>query len=176
MRWVSCLVDKCLVFYNLKQNNWLKMYTWCWIEISIPMSTSWVDCINTFKPHCTQCLIFFLNQTRNKNICKLKKATLLRIYFRNLSVQGFCMQYKSQCLKKVNVKYVINRLWLEIFNIVPGISPRPIILYITRRASLSGLIWESRADARPRVDMENVIKTWLPKSAITGTYAWERKN
>jgi hypothetical protein len=31
-----------------------------------------------------------------------------------------------QCLEKVNVKYVINRLWYDIFHIVPGISPRPI--------------------------------------------------
>ena len=27
---------------------------------------------------------------------------------------------------KVNVKYVINRLWHEIVHVVPGISPRPI--------------------------------------------------
>jgi hypothetical protein len=46
------------------------------------------------------------------------KATLLRIYFRNLSVQRSFLQYKSQCLKKVNVKYVINGLWHEIFHIV----------------------------------------------------------
>ena len=36
------------------------------------------------------------------------------------------MQYNSQCLEKVNVKYVIKRLWHEIFHIVPGINPRPI--------------------------------------------------
>jgi hypothetical protein len=36
--------------------------------------------------------------------------------------------YKSQCLEKVNVKYVIKRSWHEIFHrsIVPGINPRPI--------------------------------------------------
>jgi hypothetical protein len=54
------------------------------------------------------------------------KATLLRIYFRNLSVQRSFLQYKSQCFEKVNVKYVIKRLWHEIFHIVPGINPRPI--------------------------------------------------
>jgi hypothetical protein len=36
------------------------------------------------------------------------------------------LQYKSKCLKKVNVKYVNNRWWHEIFHIVPGISPRPL--------------------------------------------------
>ena len=35
-------------------------------------------------------------------------ATLLRVYLRNLTVQRFYLQYKSQCLEKVNVKYVIN--------------------------------------------------------------------
>jgi hypothetical protein len=54
------------------------------------------------------------------------KATLLRIYFRNMSVQRSFLQYKSQCLEKVNIKYVIKRLWHEIFHIVPGINPRPI--------------------------------------------------
>ena len=34
----------------------------------------------------------------------LDRSTLLRIYFRNLSVQRSFLQYKSQCLEKVNVK------------------------------------------------------------------------
>jgi hypothetical protein len=70
----------------------------------------------------------FWNQTRNKNICKLNKGnSRKKIYFRNLSVQRSFLQYKSQCLKKVNVKYMISRLWHEMFHIiVPGISPRPI--------------------------------------------------
>ncbi len=38
------------------------------------------------------------------------KAALLSTYLRNLSVQRSCLQYKSQCLEKVDVKYVINRL------------------------------------------------------------------
>ena len=57
----------------------------------------------------------------------LTNAILLKIYFRNLSVQRSFLQYKSQCLEKVNVKwYVIKRLWHEIFDIVPGINPQPI--------------------------------------------------
>ena len=73
------------------------------------------------------CLVYFWNQTRNKSIFESwTKAALLRIYFRNLSVQRSFLQYKSQCLEKVNVKYVIKRLWHEIFHIVPGINPRPI--------------------------------------------------
>jgi hypothetical protein len=54
------------------------------------------------------------------------KAILLKIYFRNLAVQRSFLQYKSQYLEKVNVKYVIKRLWHEIVHIVPGINPRPI--------------------------------------------------
>jgi hypothetical protein len=54
------------------------------------------------------------------------KATLLRIYFRNVSVQRYFLQYKSQCLKKVNVKYVINRLLHELWHIVPGTSSRSV--------------------------------------------------
>ena len=37
------------------------------------------------------------------------------------------LQYKSQWLEKDNVKYVIKRSWHEIFDIVPGINPRPIL-------------------------------------------------
>jgi hypothetical protein len=83
------------------------MYTSCWIGISIQMSTSWVDFTNKF-------------------LTSLYRSTLLRIYFRNLSVQRSFLQYKSQCMEKVNVKYVIKILWHEIFHIVPGINPRPI--------------------------------------------------
>jgi hypothetical protein len=54
------------------------------------------------------CLVYFWNQTRNKNICKLNKRSFL--------------QYKSQCMEKVNVKYVMKRLLHEIFHIVPGIN------------------------------------------------------
>ena len=90
-------------------------------------------------------LMSFWNQTRNKQkYVQVKQCNSL--YFRNLSVTRSFLQYKSQCLKKVNVKYVINRLWHDIFHIVPGISPP---------ASLSGLIWEFRADIR--ADIENVM-------------------
>ena len=60
--------------------------------------------------------------------------------------------WKSQCVEKVNVKYVINRLWHVIFHIIPGISPRPISALQYR---VSGLIWEFRANTR--ADMENVV-------------------
>jgi hypothetical protein len=108
------------------------MYASCWIGNFIQMSTSWgrfykhIRNSNIIVHVYRHSLISFWNQTRNKNICKLNKGTLLRIYFRNLTVQRCFLQYKSQCLKKVNVKYVINRLWHEIFHIVPGISLLPI--------------------------------------------------
>jgi hypothetical protein len=57
---------------------------------------------------------------------KQRQLSSLRIYFRNLFVHRSFLQYKSQCLEKVNVKYVIKRLWHEIFHMVPGINPRPI--------------------------------------------------
>jgi hypothetical protein len=89
------------------------------------MPTSWVDFTNSFLRHCTDrhCLVYFWNQIRNKS---WTKATLLWIYFRNLSVNRSFLQNKSQCLEKVNVKYVIKRLWHEIFHMVPGINPWPI--------------------------------------------------
>jgi hypothetical protein len=92
------------------------------------MSTSWVDFTNSFWRHCTDrhCLVYFWNQIRNKIFASWTKTTLLRIYFRNLYVHRSFLQYKIQCLEKVNVKYVIKRLWHEIFHIVPGINPRPI--------------------------------------------------
>jgi hypothetical protein len=73
-------------------------------------------------------IVWYIFETRleAKIFASWTKATLLRIYFRNLSVQRSFLQYKSQCLEKVNVKYVIKRLWHEIFHIVPGINPRPI--------------------------------------------------
>jgi hypothetical protein len=70
--------------------------------------------------------IFLKPDTKKKYLQFEQKTTLLRNYFRNLSVQRSCLQYKSQCLEKVNVKYAVNRLWHEIFHIVPSISPRPI--------------------------------------------------
>jgi hypothetical protein len=94
------------------------MYTLSWIGISIEMSTSWVKYTDTFGRHCTK--------PETKIFVSWTNATLLRIYFRNLSVQRYFLQYKSKCLKKVNVKYVQNRLWHEIFHIVPGISHQPI--------------------------------------------------
>jgi hypothetical protein len=44
--------------------------------------------------------------------------------------------------KKVNVEYVINRLLHEIFHMYQPST------HISHPASLSGLIWESRADTR----------------------------
>jgi hypothetical protein len=49
-------------------------------------------------------------------------ATLLKIYFRNLSVHRSFLQYRNQCLEKVNVKYVIKRLWHEIFHIIKRVA------------------------------------------------------
>jgi hypothetical protein len=73
-------------------------------------------------------IVWYIFETRleTKILASWTKSTLLRIYFRNFSVQRTFLQYKSQCLEKVNVKYVIKRLWHEIFHIVPGINPRPI--------------------------------------------------
>jgi hypothetical protein len=76
----------------------------CRIWISIQMSTSWVDIANSFKRHCTDrhCLVYFWNQTRSWT-----KATLLRIYFRNLSVQRSFLQYKSQCTFELIIPFLV---------------------------------------------------------------------
>ena len=97
-------------------------------------------------------IVWYIFETKleTKNICKLNKGnSLLKIYFRNLSVQRSFLQYKSQCLEKVNVKYVIKRLWHGIFHIVPGINPRPIsVLQLRCRAwygslgLIPGPIWK----------------------------------
>ena len=68
------------------------------------------------------CLISFWNQSWNKNICKLNKGNSLKDLFVNLSVQRPFLQYKSQCLKKVDVKYVIKRRH-DIFHIIPQHIP-----------------------------------------------------
>ena len=67
-------------------------------------------------------LLLIFRNTRSSH-----KAALLSTYLRNLSVQRSCLQYKSQCLEKVDVKYVINRLWYEIFQIVPDIFFWPML-------------------------------------------------
>jgi hypothetical protein len=66
-------------------------------------------------------LYIFETRLETKIFASWTKATLLRIYFRNMSVPRSFLQYKNQCLENVNVKYVI-----KIFHIVPGINPRLI--------------------------------------------------
>jgi hypothetical protein len=58
-------------------------------------------------------IVWYIFETRleTKILASWTKSTLLRIYFRNFSVQRSFLQYKSQCLEKVNVKYVIKRSW-----------------------------------------------------------------
>jgi hypothetical protein len=53
-------------------------------------------------------IVWYIFETRfeTKNFTSWTKATRLRIYFRNLSVHRSFLQYKSQCLEKVKVKYV----------------------------------------------------------------------
>jgi hypothetical protein len=114
----------------LKRNNYLK----CKYVFFNRNFHSNINVLGRFYKH----FLTSLYKTRNKK--SWTKATLLRIYFRNLSVQRSFLPYKSQCLKKVNVKYVINRLWHEIFHIVPGISPRPISALQLRCRSWYGSI------------------------------------
>ena len=55
--------------------------------------------------------IFFKPDSKQKYLpVEQRQSSLLKIYFCNLSVQRSFLQYKSQCLEKVNVKYVIKRL------------------------------------------------------------------
>ena len=52
----------------------------------------------------------FLKTDSKQKYLQVEQRQLLRIYFHNLSVHRSFLQYKSQCLEKVNVKYVIKRL------------------------------------------------------------------
>jgi hypothetical protein len=75
------------------------------------MSTSWVDHYKQFLTSLYRSTLFgiFLKPDSKKKYLQVEQSTLLRIYFRNLSVQRSFLQYKSQCLEKVNVKYVIKK-------------------------------------------------------------------
>jgi hypothetical protein len=91
-----------------------------WMEIPIQhdvyISANYsVSSYLNFIPICWNVLIWLKYDFRTK-------STLLRIYLSNLSVQRSFLQYKSQCLEKVNVKYVIKRSWHEIFHNIPGIN------------------------------------------------------
>ena len=87
-------------------------------------------------------IVWYIFETRfeTKIFESWTKATLLRIYFRNLSVHRSFLQYKSQSLEKVNIKYVIKRLWHKIFHIVPGINPRPISALQLRSRAWYGIL------------------------------------
>jgi hypothetical protein len=76
------------------------------------MSTSWVDHYKQFLTSLYRSTLFgiFLKPDSKKKYLQVEQSQhSLRIYFRNLSVQRSFLQYKSQCLEKVNVKYVIKR-------------------------------------------------------------------
>jgi hypothetical protein len=86
-------------------------------------------------------IVWYIFETRfeTKIFTSWIKATLLRIYFRNLSVHRSFLQYKSQC----------KRLLHDIFHIGPGISPR--LPYQARQRSwrvdmgrglIPGTIWK----------------------------------
>ena len=129
---------------KLKRNIWLK----CILMLNKNFHSN-VDVLGRFYKHFLTTLyrstffdIFLKPDTKKKYLQFEQKTTLLRNYFRNLSVQRSCLQYKSQCLEKVNVKYAVNRLWHEIFHIVPSISPRPIsVLQLRSRFDMRVSRW-----------------------------------
>ena len=89
------------------------------------------------------------------------------IYFRNLSVQRSFLQNKSQCLEKVNVTYVIKRLWHDIFHIVPGINHRSISALQLRCRDwygslglIPGPIWKMSCNTLLIV-LHNIGYTWI---------------
>jgi hypothetical protein len=100
------------------------MYTSCLIGISIQISTS---LCRFYKQFLTALFgIFFKPDSQQKYLQVEQRQLSQGFIFHNLSVQRSFLQYKSKCLEKVNVKYVIKRLWHEIFHIDPGINPRHI--------------------------------------------------
>ena len=104
----------------MKRNNWLK----CVYVVLNRNFHSNVNVLGRFHKQFLTLLYrstlfdIFLKPLEAKIFASWTKATLLRIYFRNLSVQRSVLQYKRQSLKKVNEKYVINRLWHGIFHII----------------------------------------------------------
>jgi hypothetical protein len=160
------------------------MYTSCWIKnvgiwIGFPFKCQNLGYIlQTFSNVIVQIdIVWFLFETRieTKLFANWTKATLLRIYFHNLSVQKSCLHYKSQCLEKVNVKYVINRLWHEIFHIVPGISPGHISLQLGCRAwygslwMIQGPIWKMSCN---NLLLRDVFRIGLVISPRVSVLAW----
>jgi hypothetical protein len=105
-----------IIWANYSVSSYLKFIPICW-NVLICLK---YDFMHIFMHH----LSLYFETTAQipeveyggqiKNICKWNKD--LRIYFRNLSVHRSFLQYKSKCLEKVNVKYVIKRLWHEIYN------------------------------------------------------------
>jgi hypothetical protein len=97
--------------------TWIRgaqMYTSRWIGISIQMSTSWVDFTNTFYGHCTDrhCLVYFLNQTRNKNNCKLNKGNPLKDLFSQFVSSKIFFQTMSICTMTIeSVCKIYPRRW-----------------------------------------------------------------
>ena len=72
--------------------------------------------------------IFFETRLETKIFANWTKATLVkRFIFAICQFKDLFCNIKVNAWKKVNVKYMISRLWHEMFHIiVPGISPRPI--------------------------------------------------
>ena len=117
----------------------------------------------------------------NAPFCVLLKKTFLGRGRPNpstaFSLSRVGMYDKCQCLEKVNVKYVIKRLWHEIFHIAPGINPRPIsALQLRCRAwygslgIIPGPIWKMSCNnlivykAMIRNDSETIVN-FAPKSS-----------
>jgi cytochrome c1 len=126
LQYKSQCLEKVNVKYVIKRLDvdiWMEIPiqhdVYIWANYSV---LSYLNCI----PICWNVLIWL-------------KYDLLRIYFRNLSVQRSVLQYQSQCLKKVNVKYVINRLWHGIFHIVPPDDYREIANFNQFKNSLQSI-------------------------------------
>ena len=84
------------------------MYTSCLIGISIQISTS---LCRFYKQFLTALFgIFFKPDSQQKYLQVEQRQLSQGFIFHNLSVQRSFLQYKSKCLEKVNVKYVIKRL------------------------------------------------------------------
>jgi hypothetical protein len=91
------------------------------------------------KIYCNKMSLYNFPVTISEYFCKkLWRCAILRDYYMTFFISSLkdlfsqfvsskiFLQYKSQCLEKVNVKYVIKRLWHEFFYIVLGINPQPI--------------------------------------------------
>jgi hypothetical protein len=120
-------------------------------------------------------IVWYIFETRleTKIFARWTKATLLKIYFRNLSVQRSFLQYKSQCLDKGQCKICDKKIMTWNFPYRSCYQPRPIsALQLCCRAwygslgLIPGPIWKTSCNNLSITENEHdifylILQNWL---------------